>query len=98
MGWNSWNHFGKEVTADDVRRVADALVSSGMRDAGYVYVNIDDGWQGRRDPAGKLHGNERFPDIKALAAYVHARGLKLGIYSPRNIGLKFLLYAPIHLQ
>lgn len=81
MGWNSWNHFGKTISDADVRRIADALVSSGMRDAGYIYVNVDDGWQGERDAAGQLHGNERFPDIKGLADYVHARGLKLGIYS-----------------
>jgi alpha-galactosidase len=81
MGWNSWNHFGKNVSAEDVRRVADALVSTGMRDAGYIYVNIDDGWQGERDAQGDLHGNAGFPDIKGLADYVHAKGLKLGIYS-----------------
>lgn len=81
MGWNSWNFFGDKVTAADVRAAADALVSSGMRDAGYVYVNIDDGWQGQRDARGVIHPNARFPDMKALAAYVHARGLKLGIYS-----------------
>jgi len=52
-----------------------------MRDAGYTYVNIDDGWQGTRDSAGVLHPNEKFPDIKALADYVHSKGLKLGIYS-----------------
>ncbi|ESQ91155.1 glycoside hydrolase family 27 protein [Asticcacaulis benevestitus] len=56
-------------------------VSSGLRDAGYVYVNIDDGWQGERDAQGVLHPNTNFPDMKALADYVHARGLKLGLYS-----------------
>ncbi|MCU1323971.1 MAG: Alpha-galactosidase precursor [Acidobacteriaceae bacterium] len=81
MGWNSWNHFGKTVSAEDVRRVADAMVANGMRDAGYIYVNIDDGWQGKRDAQGRIHGNDHFPDMKALADYVHARGLKLGIYS-----------------
>ncbi|QHN03625.1 glycoside hydrolase family 27 protein [Granulicella sp. WH15] len=85
MGWNSWNHFGKAISASDVQRVSDALVSSGMRNAGYVYVNIDDGWQGQRDAAGQLHGNDRFPDIKGLAQYVHARGLKLGIYSTPGV-------------
>jgi alpha-galactosidase len=64
-----------------VRAVADALVSSGLRDAGYVYVNIDDGWEGLRDPSGEIKPNAKFPDMKALADYVHARGLKLGIYS-----------------
>jgi alpha-galactosidase len=57
------------------------MVSSGLRDAGYVYVNIDDSWQGRRDAAGVLNANEKFPDMKALANYLHARGLKFGIYS-----------------
>lgn len=81
MGWNSWNYFAGKVTAADVRAAADALVSSGMRDAGYVYVNIDDTWQGRRGADGTIHPNARFPDMKALADYVHSRGLKLGIYS-----------------
>jgi Alpha-galactosidase len=81
MGWNSWNFFADKVTDADVRAAADALISSGMRDAGYVYVNIDDGWQGPRDAHGVIHPNARFPDMKALADYVHARGLKLGIYS-----------------
>jgi alpha-galactosidase len=81
MGWNSWNHFGKTVTDADVRAAADALVSSGMRDAGYVYVNIDDTWEGKRDAQGVIQPNEKFPDMKALADYVHSKGLKLGIYS-----------------
>jgi alpha-galactosidase len=81
MGWNSWNHFAGKVTDADVRAAADALVSSGMRDAGYVYVNIDDTWQGERDANGVIQANSRFPDMKALAGYVHSRGLKIGIYS-----------------
>jgi alpha-galactosidase len=81
MGWNSWNHFGRNVSDADVRAAADALVSNGMRAAGYVYVNIDDGWQGTRDAEGNIRGNDKFPDMKALADYVHSRGLKLGIYS-----------------
>lgn len=81
MGWNSWNYFGARVTAADIRAAADAMVSSGMRAAGYTYINIDDGWQGKRGPDGVLHPNARFPDMKALADYVHARGLKLGLYS-----------------
>lgn len=81
MGWNSWNHFGAKVSDADIRAAADALVETGMRDSGYVYVNIDDGWQGKRTKSGKITGNERFPNMKALADYVHARGLKLGIYS-----------------
>ena len=81
MGWNSWNHFYQHVTDADVRAAADAMVANGMRDAGYVYVNIDDGWQGERQADGTIQSNDRFPDMKALADYVHARGLKLGIYS-----------------
>src|SRR5580698_320474 len=81
MGWNSWNHFFQHVTDADVRAAADAMVSSGMRDAGYVYVNIDDTWEGERDAQGVIQTNKKFPDMKALADYVHARGLKLGIYS-----------------
>jgi alpha-galactosidase len=81
MGWNSWNHFAAHVTDADVRSSADILVSSGMRDAGYVYVNVDDTWQGQRDAQGVLHPNERFPDMKALGDYIHSKGLKFGIYS-----------------
>jgi alpha-galactosidase len=81
MGWNSWNHFAEKVTDADIRAAADALVSTGMREAGYVYVNVDDTWQGKRDADGLLHPNERFPDMKALADYVHSKGLKFGIYS-----------------
>jgi len=81
MGWNSWNHFAGKVTDADVRAAVDALVSSGMRDAGYTYVNVDDTWQGQRDAQGQIHPNNRFPDMKALADYVHSKGLKFGIYS-----------------
>jgi len=81
MGWSSWNGFGQEINDQTVRQTADALVATGLRDAGYVYVNIDDGWQGARDAKGVLQPNAKFPDMKALADYVHARGLKLGIYS-----------------
>jgi len=81
MGWNSWNYFAGKVTDKDIRDTADLLVSSGMRDAGYVYVNIDDTWEGKRDTDGKIQSNEKFPDMKALADYVHSKGLKLGIYS-----------------
>jgi alpha-galactosidase len=81
MGWSSWNHFKESITDKSVRETADVLVSSGLRDAGYTFVNIDDGWQGYRDAKGKLHPNSKFPNMKALADYVHAKGLKLGIYS-----------------
>lgn len=81
MGWNSWNHFAAKVTDADVRSAADQLVSTGMRDAGYVYVNLDDTWEGQRDAQGLLHTNNKFPDMKAMVDYVHSKGLKFGIYS-----------------
>lgn len=89
MGWNSWNKFRTDISDKTVREIADALVASGMRDAGYLYINIDDGWQGKRDANGVLQPNPHFPDMKALADYVHSKGLKLGIYSspgPRTCG------------
>src|SRR5437773_4058501 len=57
MGWNSWNHFAEKVTDADVRAAADAMVSSGMRDAGYIYVNVDDSWEAQRDAQGNIHSN-----------------------------------------
>src|SRR5580698_8233825 len=81
MGWNSWNLFADKVDDRTVRTMADAMVSSGMRDAGYIYVNIDDTWEGLRDANGVLQTNSKFPDMKALADYVHSKGLKIGIYS-----------------
>lgn len=81
MGWNSWNHFGCGVTDAIIRAQAEAMVRSGMKAAGYSYVNIDDCWEGQRDAKGFIHPNQKFPDMKALADYVHSRGLKLGIYS-----------------
>ena len=81
MGWNSWNLFAGKIDDATVRTMADAMVTSGMRDAGYIYVNIDDTWEGVRDATGNLESNHKFPDMKALADYVHSKGLKLGIYS-----------------
>jgi len=83
MGWNSWNHFGCDVDEALIRETADAMVASGMKDAGYLYVNIDDCWHGERDSLGFIQPHpERFPSgMKALADYVHSKGLKLGIYS-----------------
>jgi len=81
MGWNSWNHFGGNVDDAVVRAAADRLVSSGLAAAGYHYINIDDCWEGGRDANGNIVSNQKFPNMKALADYVHARGLKLGIYS-----------------
>lgn len=60
MGWNSWNHFADKVTDADVRAAADAMVATGMRDAGYVYINIDDGWEGNRDAHGNIQANSKF--------------------------------------
>ncbi len=83
MGWNSWNKFACIVDERLVREIADAMVSSGMKDAGYSYINIDDCWHGERDSLGFIHPDpRRFPSgMKALADYVHSKGLKLGLYS-----------------
>ena len=83
LGWNSWNKFACNVDEKLIREVADALVSSGMRDAGYTYLNIDDCWHGERDAQGFIQPDaKRFPSgMKALADYVHAKGLKFGVYS-----------------
>ncbi|SMO47574.1 glycoside hydrolase family 27 protein [Gracilimonas mengyeensis] len=83
MGWNSWNEFGCNVDEDLIKETADAMVESGMKEAGYEYVNIDDCWHGERDEDGNITvDKEKFPSgMKALADYVHSKGLKLGIYS-----------------
>jgi alpha-galactosidase len=81
MGWNSWIKFASKVDDASVRQMADAMAANCMEDAGYIYVNIDDTCQGERDAEGNIHPNKKFPDMKALADYVHAKGLKLGIYS-----------------
>lgn len=81
LGWNSWNFFHNRVTEADVRNAADAMVSSGLIDHGWTYINIDDCWMGKRDADGMIQGNEKFPDMKALGDYIHAKGLKFGIYS-----------------
>ena len=82
MGWNSWNLFAGKVDDRTVREMADAMVSSGMMAAGYIYVNIDDTWEGAmRDTRGNVTTNVKFPNMKALADYVHSKGLKIGIYS-----------------
>ena len=83
MGWNSWNTFDCDVDEQMIREMADAMVESGMKDAGYEYINIDDCWHGERDQDGNIQvSKEHFPSgMKALAEYVHAKGLKLGIYS-----------------
>jgi alpha-galactosidase len=84
MGWNSWNPFGANVSEQVIKETADAFVSSGLKDAGYTYIVLDDIWQGGRDSVtGLLYPDaKRFPSgIKALADYIHSKGLKFGIYS-----------------
>lgn len=83
LGWNSWNSFGCGVTETAIRQAADAMVSSGMKDAGYQYVVVDDCWfDPQRDSQGALRANaSKFPSgMKALGDYIHGRGLKFGIY------------------
>ena len=93
MGWNSWNCFAQEVSADKVKRAADAMVKSGLINHGWTYINIDDFWENNRnskdeslrgkfrDEAGKIVPNSRFTDMEGLADYVHGLGLKIGLYS-----------------
>ncbi len=93
MGWNSWNCFAGEVSADKVKRAADAMVKSGLINHGWTYINIDDFWENHRDSkdsslrgkfrddAGYIMPNSRFVDMKPLADYVHSLGLKIGLYS-----------------
>lgn len=83
MGWSSWNNFQGNINEDIIKSIADAMVASGLKDAGYTYINIDDCWHGKRDADGFIQADPKhFPHgIKALADYVHSRGLKLGIYS-----------------
>jgi alpha-galactosidase len=93
MGWNSWNCFAQEVSADKVKRAADAMVKSGLINHGWTYINVDDFWQNHRDSkdqslrgkfrdeAGNIIPNSRFVDMKGLADYVHSLGLKIGLYS-----------------
>jgi alpha-galactosidase len=93
MGWNSWNCFASSVTADKVKAAADAMVASGLINHGWTYINIDDYWEVNRnskDPSlqgpqraadGHIIPNPRFPDMKGLADYVHAKGLRIGLYS-----------------
>ena len=83
MGWSSWNKFQTNITEDLIKDIADKMVELGLVDAGYVYLNLDDGWHGERDEQGFIHEDrEKFPSgMKALADYLHSKGLKLGIYS-----------------
>jgi len=88
MGWNSWNKFHCHVSEQLIRETADAMVSSGMQGAGYEYVNIDDCWQVSRDAQGNIVADSvQFSSgIKALAHYVHSKGLKLGLYTDAGTG------------
>ncbi len=84
MGWNSWNTFATDINEQLVRDIADAFVELGLQDAGYEYVVLDDGWMAReRDANGNLIADpEKFPGgMKALADYVHSKGLKFGLYN-----------------
>ena len=93
MGWNTWYSDYGNPTAEKVRQAADAMITSGMADFGYQYVNVDDGWPMKpgsttpelsgapRDEQGAIRPNDRFKDMAALAAYIHGKGLKAGLYS-----------------
>jgi alpha-galactosidase len=83
MGWNSWNKFGCNVSEDLIKSMADSMVASGMKEAGYQYIVIDDCWQVSRDENGNIvPDGQRFPSgMKALGDYIHSKGLKFGIYS-----------------
>lgn len=87
MGWNSWNKFNCDVNEELIMKMADAMISSGMKDAGYEYIVVDDCWQVSRDENGNIqHDTQRFPHgIKYLADYIHSKGLKFGIYSDAGI-------------
>ncbi|MEO6729795.1 MAG: glycoside hydrolase family 27 protein [Ferruginibacter sp.] len=87
MGWASWNHFGVNVNEKIIKAQADYMVSTGMKVAGYHYINIDDGYFGGRDSNGNIISHpQRFPNgMKALADYIHSKGLKAGIYSDAGI-------------
>jgi len=89
LGWNSWNCFAQAVDDAKIRAAADSMVRSGLIDHGWTYINIDDCWEGKRDANGMIQPNEKFPDMKALADYVHSKGLKIGLYSspgPKTCG------------
>lgn len=81
MGWNHWNAWGKIIDDAKIRQAADQLIATRLADHGYQYVNVDDGWEGTRDSGGRLTSNASFPDMAALAAYIHSKGLKAGLYS-----------------
>lgn len=89
MGWNSWNVWAGRVDEDKVKAAADEMIESGLARHGFQYINIDDTWEAGRDAQGNIQSNSKFPDMKALADYVHAKGLKIGLYSspgPKTCG------------
>jgi len=81
MGWNSWNCWAGAIDDAKVRAAADVMIKSGLAAHGYQYINIDDCWEKGRDANGEIVPNEKFPDMKGLADYVHSKGLRIGIYS-----------------
>lgn len=82
MGWSSWNHFNSRIGEQMIREQADAMLASGMYNAGYRYINVDDGYFGGRDADGNLLANAKFPSgMKVLTDHIHAKGLKAGIYT-----------------
>ena len=83
MGWSSWNTFAVNISEDIIKGQADAMVSQGLKDAGYMYINIDDGFQYGRTSDGKVRIHpQRFPNgLKVVSDYIHSKGLKAGIYS-----------------
>lgn len=88
LGWNSWNVFHENINENQIKEVADAMVSSGLRDAGYIYLNLDDNWMDtKRDANGDLQNHPKtFPSgMKALADYIHKKGLKFGVYGDRGL-------------
>ncbi len=87
LGWNSWNVFHENINEKQIQEIADAMVESGLKDAGYIYLNLDDNWMDtKRDAQGNLQNNPKtFPSgMKAIADYVHAKGLKFGLYGDRG--------------
>ena len=87
MGWSSWNNYRVQINENLIRSQADAMVSKGLKEVGYSYINIDDGYFGGRDENGSLLAHpQKFPSgMKSLAAYIHSKGLKAGIYSDAGI-------------
>jgi alpha-galactosidase len=81
LGWNSWNCFRGNIDEAKIRGAADAMVATGLIDHGWTYINMDDRWEGQRDAAGNIHSSAKIPDVKALADYIHGKGLKIGLYS-----------------